>query len=436
MQLQKEINKEKNAKISVQVTVDKSTINETREEIINGIAKNAKIPGFRKGRVPRNILLSRFSDSIKNETISTLLTRSLEQIMKEDKFKPISDPAITEMGDLTPEEDFTYRAEFDVVPEIKLAEYKGITSERYVYKVNDKSVERELAGLRERFSTLVSIDENAKVGDYVVVDYEEYTSGDKKINMKKDQTILLDDKSDQFVKQIVGMAKGDERDIILENKVAEDEKKQSPEVKLHVMIKDVKKKELPELNDDFAKDISDVETIKELRQNIKEEIQGEAKQRSAEKTKEELVKKLIEKSELELPESMINREINRMMTDIVSAYKLDLKKLQEDDKKYEEYRSNMRPRAMNNLKYELLLGEIVKKENIEVEEKEIDEEINKYAEASKKNFQSVKQKMVENNSIENLKYRLKMNRALDLIYENANLTKVKNLNYDEEGGDA
>ena len=207
MQLQKEVKKGQNAKISIQVTIEKSAVNETREEIIKDFEKGAKIPGFRKGKVPRQLVLSRFSKNIKNKTISMVLSRSIEQILKEDDFKPVSDPVVTEMGDLTVDGDFSFKAEFDVMPEINLAEYKGITSEKYIYTVSKDKVNEEIEKLRKHFATLVSLEGKAKIGDYVVIDYEEVTPEGNRKNQKKNQTIFLDNNENELAKQLVGLSK-------------------------------------------------------------------------------------------------------------------------------------------------------------------------------------------------------------------------------------
>lgn len=432
MQLQKEAKKEPNARVSVQVTVDRSEVNGERENIIKNFENSVKLPGFRKGKVPRNLILMHFSDNIKSKTIKNLLTASLEQIMEKDQYRPISEPVVTEMSDLSLDGDFSFKAEFDLMPEIKLAEYRDVASEKYVYNVSDEILNKEIEALRERFSTLVSVDKKVKIGDYVVLDYEEMTEDGDSKNKKEDQTILLDNKTDEFKKQLVGLEKGEEKDISITSSSNEDGKKQTMTVNLHVMVKDVKKKVLPELDDDFAKDISDVETLEDLKKKIRKQLEEEAGRRSDSRTREELVIKIMEKTEFEMPETLVNQETDRLMSEISTAYRIDLKKLQENDEKYKEYRKNLRPKAINNLKYNMVLDEVADKENIDVADKEIDEEIKKYAENSKKDFQTLKNTMIENKTLENLRYRLKLDKALELIYKYAKLDKVKKLNYGEE----
>jgi trigger factor len=436
MQLQKEVKREQNAKVSVQVTVEKSAIHETREEVINDFEKAAKVPGFRKGKVPRQIVLSRYSSDIKNETINTILSRSMKQILKEEEFNPISDPVITEMGDLALDEDFSYKAEFDVMPEIPLGEYKEVASEKYVFTVGEELVNRELEELRERFSTLTSIDEKAKVGDYIVIDYEEITPEGSR-NQKKDQTVFLDKKDDQLAKQLIGLEKGDQKEITLTQPPIGDEKKEPESVHLHITVNDVKKKELPELNDDFAQDISDVDTLEDLKNKIRESLRMEADHTAEEKTKTELLNKLLTETKIEIPETMLNSEVNRLLHEITSMYRLDIESIQKDEQKYQEYRKKLIPQATQNLQQELILAEIARKEGIEVSDAEIDDEIREYAKNAKKNFEALKSSMVEEGSIRTLKYRIRIRKALDFLYEHAKLDREKKQKYgmnEPEGG--
>ena len=436
MQLQKEVKKDTNSKIKIEITVDKDEISKIREKVIKDIEKNAKLPGFRKGKVPRKIILTRFSDQIKNETISNILYESIDQIIKEGEFKPISEPVVTDLDELSPDENFKFKAEFDVMPEVSLKEYKGLNSTKYEYEVPEKLVKEELETLRERFSTLVSVDEPAKEGYYLVIDYVEYDENGKEKYKKHDQTFLLDDKEDQFAKELLGMKKGEEKDIKLtiENKSETGDKKDIT-LNVHVKVKDIKKKELPALDDDFAQDISDVSSLAELKEKIKKDLEEEAKKRAETKTKEKLVDVLIEKNNFELPESMINYEIDRIISEIASAYRLDLEKLKKDKKQYEEYRKNLRDRAIKNVKQELILSEIAKAEKIEASDDEVENEIKKYAEENKKDIDELKENMKKNNTLESLRYQINLSKALDFVYENAQFDKIEKviLKSEEEG---
>ncbi len=430
MQLEKEIKKSPKSKVEIHVTVSKDEISKIREKVIDDIARNAKIPGFRKGKVPRKIIMTRFSDKIKNETISNVLYDSINQVIKESEYKPISEPVITDLDELQPDKDFTYKAEFDIMPEVKLNEYKGLSATKYEYEVTKEMIDKELETLRERFATLVSVDKEAEVGDYLVIDYVEYDENGKEKTRKKDQTVLLDSEEDQFVKQLIGVKKGEERDISLE--LDADGKGNKVEIKVHVIVKDVKKKELPTLDDDFAQDVSDVSSLNELKEKIKKELEDELKRLSEEKTKNELTEQLIEKNDFELPESMINYEIDRIISEIAAAYRIDVESLKKNKEEYEKYRQNLRERAIKNIKYELLLSEIAKKEGLEAKDDEVDEEIKKYAEENKKDFNELKKAMKSNNSYENLRYQISLRKAMDFIFNNAKFEKSEKLEIDKE----
>ncbi len=432
MQLQKEVKKEPNAKISIQVTVDKESIREARESVIRDFEQKAKISGFRQGKVPRNIIINRFSDNIKNETLSNVLSKSLSEILQETDYRPISEPSITEMGELTPDEDFTFTAECDIMPEVKLPQYKGLSSEKYIYDVKDSTIKWEIENLRERFSNLVSVDRKAALGDYVVIDYVEEDDSGKKSEKKENQTILLDKKDDQLARQLMGLSKGDSKTVELEHEYTEEKKKRTYKVKVHVDVKEVKKKELPELNDDFAKDISDVENLAELRKKVREDLQEEAARKSEEHTKNELMKKLIERIEYDIPETLINHEIDRILNDVAYSYRIDFEKLRKDEQRYQEYRESLRPRALDTLKWELALAEIARQESLAIEDSEVDDEIKRYAKAQKKKSDELKKQMEQRDTIESLRYRMKIAKALNFVYQNAKLEQEKHIKFGEE----
>ena len=430
MQLQKEVKKEKNAKISIQVTVDRKSVGEAHESIIREFEQNAKLSGFRKGKIPRNVIISHFKDSIKNETIDKVLSESLSEILKETEYKPISQPSVTEMGDLVADENFHFTAECDIMPEVKIPTYKGIASEKYIYDVKDAAVKQEIEQLREQVATLVSVDRKAKIGDYIIIDYteEEGKPGEKKEN----QTVFLDKKDDQLAKQLIGLVKGDSKDIELEHEYEEEGSKKTYKVKVHVDVGEVKQKELPELNDDFAKDISDVESLAELKKAIRSDLKEQAARLSEERSKDELMKKIIQKTDYDIPETLISHEIERMLADVAYNYRIDLDKLREDEQRYKEYRENLHPRARESLKYELLLAEIAKKEEINIDEEEIDNEIKGYAKRQKRDFEDMKKKMKENDTLGSLRYRMRIAKSLNFVYDNAKLDQEKHLNFGEE----
>ena len=433
MQLQKEVKKEPNARISIQVTVEKSSVGEVHESVVRDFEKRAKLPGFRQGKVPRSLILSRYKDSIKSETISTVLSRSLSQVLKDTEYRIITEPSITEMGDLEPSENFSFSAVCDVMPEIKLVEYRGVSSEKYMYDVKESLVKSELERLREQFANLVAVDRKASIGDYIVIDYAEEPEGKEPGEKKENQTVFLDKKDDPFAKQLVGLAEGDSKDIELSQEYDEEEgEKKTYTVKVHVDVREVKKKELPALNDDFAKDISDVETLAELKKAVKDDLREQAGRRSEERTKDELMIKIIAASEYEIPETLISHEIDRILNDVAYTYRIDLDQLRQDEQKYGEYRENLRPRALESLKYELTLAEIAKTENISVGDKEVDEEIRAFAKRQKKKFADLKKQMTENESIENLRHRLRMLKALNFVHEQAKLGPEKHIQFGEE----
>lgn len=436
MILEKLVKKEPNSKVSVQVTVDKSSVKDARESVIKDFEKKVKLPGFRKGKVPRKLIINRFSRDIEEETINAILTQSIKQIIREDMLEPISKPLITKIGELIQDEHFAFSAEFDIIPDVKPGEYKGISSEKYHFEINDETVNTELEKLREHFATLISVDRAAELEDYIVVDYEEKGQDGKIRGKKNDETLFLNKKDEQLTKQLLGLKKGDAKVITLKGDYEKDGKRLPFTSDIHIHVKDVKTRELPELDDEFARDISDTKTLDELKKKVREGLEEDALRLSEEKTKDELVKKVIEGSEFAIPETMIEHEIDRILEGIASSHRINFEDLKRDGKKYEEYRKSVRPRATNRLKYELVLDRIAQNEEIKVTDEEVDGEIKRYAKETKRSFQDLKSSMMKDGRIDNYRYRIKLSKALEYIYKNAKLDKIKKLKYEyeKEGG--
>jgi trigger factor len=266
----------------------------------------------------------------------------------------------------------------------------------------------------------------------VVIDYVEEDESGKKSEKKENQTILLDKKDDQLARQLIGLKGGDRRTVELEHEYTEEKDKRTYRVKVHVDVKEVKKKELPELNDDFAQDISDVDSLAELRKKVREDLQEEAARKSEEHTKDELMKKLIGRVEYDIPETLVNHEIERIINDVAYTYRVDLEKLRDDEKRYQEYRESLRPRALDTLKWELALAQIAKQESLAIEDREVNDEIKRYAKAQKKKFDELKKQMEQRDTIESLRYRMKIAKALNFVYQNAKLEQEKHIKFGEE----
>jgi trigger factor len=433
MQLDKEIKKEKNARISIQVTVDKSSVNEARESVIRDFTRKARLPGFRKGKVPRNLILQRFSQDIQKETVQAILSRSLSQVLEESEYSPISHPRVTDMGDLSADENFSFTAECDVLPEVTLPDYKSITGEKYVYQVPGELVDREIEKLRERFATLAAVDREADYGDYLVVDYQELPEEEEPGEKKTNQTVLLDREDERLAQGLKGAVKGESREIDLEQDYETEEgEKARYRTRLQVQVHEVKEKRLPEPNDEFAQDISDAQTLEELKTKVREDLEEQAARLSERKTKDELMSRIIEQCSFEIPETMIDNEIDYLLADIVQAYRIDVDKLRQDPEKLEQYRKNLKPRAVKTLKYELVLGEIAKQEDIQVSEEELSEEIKKYAEQQKQDVEEVRKQLEERGVTGNIRFRMRISKALDQLYRNAKLGKERRLTFGEE----
>lgn len=409
------------------VEVDVKTVNEGLDQAFKKVSKDINIPGFRKGKVPRPLFEKRFGvESLFQDALDFILPESYANAVEEAGIEPVDRPEI-DIEQMEKGKELIFTAKVTVKPEVKLGEYKGLEVEKLDDSVSDQDVEEELNTLQERQAELV-VKEDGVVedGDTVVIDFEGFVDGEAFEGGQSDN-YSLEIGSGSFIpgfeEQLIGVKSGEEKDVKVtfpeEYHAAELAGKEATfKVKLH----EIKAKELPELDDEFAKDVDEeAETLEELKANIKKRLTEEKKNEAEQKLKNDLVEKATENAEIDLPEVMVENEMDQMMQEFeqrlqMQGMNLDLY-FQFSGQNEEELRSQMKEDAEKRVKTSLTLEAIAKAENLEVDDKAVDEELNKMAEMYKMEVEEVKKIMSAN--MNSLKADLKLQKAIDVLVENS-----------------
>ncbi|GIN55949.1 trigger factor [Lederbergia ruris] len=409
------------------VEVDAKTVNEGLDQAFKKVSKDINIPGFRKGKVPRPLFEKRFGvESLFQDALDFILPESYANAVEEAGIEPVDRPEI-DIEQMEKGKELIFTAKVTVKPEVKLGEYKGLEVEKLDDSVSDQDVEEELNTLQERQAELV-VKEDGVVedGDTVVIDFEGFVDGEAFEGGQSDN-YSLEIGSGSFIpgfeEQLIGVKSGEEKDVKVtfpeEYHAAELAGKEATfKVKLH----EIKAKELPELDDEFAKDVDEeAETLEELKANIKKRLTEEKKNEAEQKLKNDLVEKATENAEIDLPEVMVENEMDQMMQEFeqrlqMQGMNLDLY-FQFSGQNEEELRSQMKEDAEKRVKTSLTLEAIAKAENLEVDDKAVDEELNKMAEMYKMEVEEVKKIMSAN--MNSLKADLKLQKAIDVLVENS-----------------
>jgi trigger factor len=407
------------------VEVDAETFKTALDDAFKKVVKQVSIPGFRKGKIPRGLFEQRFGvEALYQDALDILLPVEYPKAVEEAGIEPVDRPEI-DVEKIEKGESLIFTAKVTVKPEVKLGEYKGLGIEKDDTAVTDEDVQNELKALQERQAELVVKEEGAiEEGNTVVLDFEGFVDGEA-FEGGKAENYSLEVGSGSFIPgfedQLVGLEAGAEKDVEVtfpEEYHAEDLAGKPAVFK--VKIHEIKAKELPELDDEFAKDIDEeVETLAELTEKTKKRLE-EAKENEADaKLREDLVLKASENAEIDVPQAMIDTELDRMLKEFEQRLQMQGMNLElytqfsgQDEAALKE---QMKEDAAKRVKSNLTLEAIAKAENLEVTDEEVDAELSKMAEAYNMPVENIKQAI---GSTDAMKEDLKVRKAIDFLVEN------------------
>ena len=412
----------------------KLVIESTAEEFEAGLNKaynkdknKISIPGFRKGKAPRKMIEQMYGAEVFYEdAANAIIPEAYATAAEESKLEIVSQPKIS-VVQLEKGKPFIFAAEVAVKPEVELGTYKGVEVEKADTEVTDADVEEELKKVQEQNSRTVTVEDRAvKDGDMTVIDFEGFVDGVAFEGGKGENyplTIGSHSFIDNFEEQLIGMNIGEEKEINVtfpEEYHAEELKGKPATFK--VSVKEIKEKQLPELDDDFAQDVSDFDTLAEYKEDLKKTISVRKENEAKAKKEDEAIAKIVETSKMDIPEAMINTQVNRMVEDF--AQRLQQQGLSIDqyfqytgmtaDKIVEE----MKPEAVKRIQTRLVLEKVAEVENIQPTEEEVNEEISKMAEAYKMEADKLKELLGER-GLEQMKKDMAVQKAVTVIADAA-----------------
>ena len=408
----------------------KLVIESTAEEFEAGLNKaynkdknKISIPGFRKGKAPRKMIEQMYGAEVFYEdAANAIIPEAYATAAEESKLEIVSQPKIS-VVQLEKGKPFIFAAEVAVKPEVELGTYKGVEVEKADTEVTDADVEEELKKVQEQNSRTVTVEDRAvKDGDMTVIDFEGFVDGVAFEGGKGENyplTIGSHSFIDNFEEQLIGMNIGEEKEINVtfpEEYHAEELKGKPATFK--VSVKEIKEKQLPELDDDFAQDVSDFDTLAEYKEDLKKTISVRKENEAKAKKEDEAIAKIIESSKMDIPEAMINTQVNRMLEDFaqrLQAQGLSVEQyFQYTGVTAEKIIEDMKPQAVKNIQSRLVLEAVVKAENIEVSDAEFEEELNKMAEQYKMEIEKIKEFMGEYES-KQIREDIAIQKAVDVI---------------------
>ncbi|MCI1944447.1 trigger factor [Clostridium luticellarii] len=366
--------------VKLEITVESSKFNESMKKAFAKNAKKFNIPGFRKGKAPMNIIKKYYGEGVFYEdAINFCCDDTYPKALEENNVKPVDYPKI-DIVQIGNDKDFVYTATVTVLPEIKLGEYKGLQVKKNTYDVTDEEVEKELETMQQKNARIeTKEDGNVESGNIAIIDFKGFVDG-KEFEGGEGKDYQLEIGSgtfiDNFEDQLIGLKTGDSKDVhVTFPQEYGREDLNGKEAVFKVTVKEIKIKELPALDDEFAKEISEFDTLEEVKKDIKSKKQ-EANQLKAEREYEEAVLDAVcSNAEVNIPEVMIKKEVDNMLKDLEMKLKyqgLDLDTYYKYTNNTEEkVRDYMRETAEKRVKTDLVVAQIAKAEDIKAEDEEL-----------------------------------------------------------------
>jgi trigger factor len=417
---------EKN-KVSLEVEVGADQVDKALAQAYRRVVQKVNIPGFRRGHVPRKILEMRLGKGVLyEEAIEILLPEAYAQAVEESELEPIDQPQVDNVH-IEEGSPFRFSATVEVKPEVKLGQYKGLPVEKEKVEVSAEDVDKLLENLRERTATWRVVEEGeAEDGDLVIIDFTGYVNDEPLQGGKgENHSLILGSGSfiPGFEEQLLGVKPGEERRIQVT--FPEDyHNKELAGVKAEftVQVKEIKRKELAPLDDEFAKDVSQFSTLEELKEDIRKKLLETAENKAENKFREELVKQAVANAEVEVPETLVKKRVEAMVHDLehrlqqqgipLDAY------LKYSEKTLEELKDEFGEVARESVKTDLVLEAIAKAEGIETKEEEVEAELDTMVAgiaAEEAKLKELKQNLQESGHVDLITDNLIRRKTIDLL---------------------
>lgn len=425
----KVIKKEKNV-VSIEFSVSSENFEKAVQQAYLKLRGKIAINGFRKGRAPRRIIEKTYGKEVFfDDAMDIVLSEEYPLAVKELELNPINRPQV-DVKELEEGKEVVFTADVEVMPEVELGKYKGIKVEKVVYNVTDEDVAKELEGMQDKNSRMIEITDRAvKGGDTLTIDYEGTCEGVKfEGGTAENQTLVIGSKSfiPGFEDQLIGKNKDEEVEVNVtfpEEYQAKD--LQGKPAVFKVKIHEIKEKELPTLDDEFAKDVSEFDTLEELKADTKKKLEEKAVEREKSENTNKAIEAVVKEAKVEVPEVLVNREIENQAKQYENQFRMQGFQGKEVEgiiqNLVNQYKENYKSQAEFNVKTDLVLNAIIKEEDIKATEEELEKELKTLAEAYKVEDDKMEEfkKNVLGSSKEYLEESIQKRKVVDMIVKEA-----------------
>jgi trigger factor len=407
--------------ISVEIPADE--VARETEVIVQKYQKVARLPGFRSGHVPASIIKQRFKEDLKSDVVEALVPRHFRKEAEKQGLIPVSQPQVTDLH-IHEGEPLRFKASFEIMPEIVVEGYKELRADHPEIAVNDEEVEEAVNSVREQHATYTSVEGRPLAdGDFA----QSSMDGKPKQDDGTAQPVHMDEvlieiggknTVAEFTENLRGANAGDQREFEVSYPEDSADKRLAGKTFIYtVKVQAIKQKNLPELNDDFAKELGEFANFDQVRKQIRENMEAERKHDAERQAKDKLVTELVKRNEFEVPESLVDRQIDLRLERGLRALAAQGMKM-EDLKKMDlpRLRVGQRDQAVQDVKSSLLLERVADLEKIEAGEDDVDREIAALAQQTKQTPEAVRARLTQDGGLDRIRNRIRSEKTLDFLY--------------------
>jgi trigger factor len=411
-----------NTKREIAVEIPAAEVTRETEALIQKYQKLARLPGFRKGHVPASIIRQRFAEDIKTDVVEALVPRYFRQEADKQGLIPVSQPRVSDLH-IHDGEPLRFKASFEVLPEIRVDGYKELRADHPVIEITDAEVDQALNQLREQHATYSAIEGRPLAdGDFAQV------ALDGKPRAGEGQPVHMDDvlveiggknTMPEFTENLRGASAGEEKTFEVKYPEDSSDKRLAGQTfDYTVKVLSQKQKTLPELNDEFAKELGDFTGIDDVKMRIRENMEAEKKHTAEHEAKDKLVAELVKRNDFDVPEAMVDRQIDVRLERGLRALAAQGMR-PEDMKKMDlnRLRAGQRDQAVQEVKANLLLDKIADLEKVDVSEEEINHEIEALAAQTKQTSEAVRARLTRDGALDRIRNRIRSEKTLNLLYQ-------------------
>jgi len=405
----------------IEVEVPADVVARETGVVIERFQKHARLPGFRKGRVPASVVRQRFPEDIRSEVLEALIPRYFRQEVEKRGLQPVSQPRVSDLH-LAEGEPLRFKASFEIMPEIQVSGYEELRAEKPDTTVSDQEVEDALGRLREQHATFNAVDDRelrdrdfaqvALVGTPQSGEGKPVTMDDVMVEIGGANTVR------EFSDNLRGARPGEERRFeVTYPEDFSDQRLAGKKLAYAIAVKAIKQKILPDLNEDFAKAAGEFQSLEELRGKVREQLEMEKKRAAEHAAKEKLVEELVRRNEFPIPEALVDRQVDVRLERGLRA--LAAQGMRTEDMKkmdFSRLRAGQREAALREVKASLLLEKIADLEKIEVGDEEVEQEIAALAKQMQQTTEAVRARLTRDGALDRIRNRIRSEKTLDFLY--------------------